>query len=136
MKRTPLILILSIILISFSSCKKKKIDKNLNGTWALSELIIDGYNEVTVNTSITMEFSNVEKGEGNVTIVSTDAQGSHYDLGTITIDDKYEKMQMTIPTGILDGDFTVDETTFEYNGTFTLIPNGDVLTMKMKGTKN
>lgn len=139
MKTKQLIFILSILLISISSCKKRKIDKNINGTWELSELIIDGYNEVTTNTSISLEFSNVEKGEGNVTMIAVDAQGTYYTLGTLTIDKKYETMKATFVepgwTTNYDGDFTVDKTTFEFNGNYS-DSSGDVLVMRMKGTKN
>lgn len=138
MKNLKLISILCLILITAGSCKKSKIDKNLDGTWNLSELIVDGYNEVTTNTSFKLEFSNIDKGEGDVTLIATDAQGSYYTLGTVVIDKKYETMKMSfIETGystFLEGDFTVDKTSFECTGTFS-DSTGDVLSMRIKGTK-
>jgi hypothetical protein len=138
MKNVKLICILCLTLVTAISCKKSKIDNNLNGTWQLSELIIDGYNEVTTNTSIQLEFSNVEKGEGNVTMIAKDAQGTYYTLGTLEIDEKYETMKATFVepgwTTYYDGDFTVNKSSFEFNGTYS-DSSGDVLAMRMKGTK-
>lgn len=136
MRTIKIIFIGVFVLILTSACRKKKIDENLNGTWILSELIIDSYNEVTSNTSISIEFSNVEKGEGVITLISKDNQGTYYTVGSLKIDKKYENMTATFVesgwTTIYDGKFTVDESSFELIGTHS-DSGGDNLTLKIKG---
>jgi hypothetical protein len=71
-------------------------------------------------------------------MIAKDAQGTYYTLGTLEIDEKYETMKATFVepgwTTYYDGDFTVNKSSFEFNGTYS-DSSGDVLAMRMKGTK-
>lgn len=121
--KARLIIILAGMSIGFVGCKKNKIEKNLNETWTLSGLFIGGVNEVTQNTSHTLEFVNVDKGEGNATLVTTDAVSSYYMTGTVTLNDDYSHADITLNDGTYqihwDADMTVDESSLTLSGTHT-----------------
>lgn len=120
-------------------CRKSKIEKNLNDTWAMTEIIVGTDNLVSSGTSVKMEFSTIKKGEGGVTFTVTDSQGTYYSTGSLQLDKKYEQMTVTIVsngvTTIFDGEFTVDESKFELTGTYS-DSYGDNLPLKMKGYKS
>lgn len=137
MKKIIGVFILSSVLLV--GCKKSKIDKNLDGTWILSELTISGFNEVTVNTSHSLEFSNVDKGEGSVRLISTDAQGVYIESGTVSINKDYDHMSITLNdagwVSNLDGDFTVDESSFSLTGTYSNSSGNSAEPVSVKGFK-
>lgn len=138
MKKIKFITLLAITLITVFSCKKSKIDKNLDGTWNLSELVIDNNNQVTNTTLVLLEFSAVSKGEGSVGIIFHSSTSTNKSVGTVTIDKKYKTMRAVIlnqgNNHTYEGEFNVDKTNFELDGTFT-DANGTSHSLRIRGTK-
>lgn len=138
MKKKYFLGLLIILLLVISSCKKRKIDTNLNGAWLLSELTLDGLNEVTPNASFTLEFTDVEKGEGTVRLISIDSQNTYITSGVVTVDKKYKTMSMTLNdagyTIHMDGSFDVTEYLFTLTGTFSN-DAGNTYVLSIKGVQ-
>ena len=132
-----LLLVLTIALVGVG-CKKRKIEKNLNGIWNLSGLFINGENNVTQYTSYQLEFTGVKKGEGRVNLIATDSLGTYIDTGVVFINDDYNTMKMTFIgdgyTMNMEGSFDVDKSNFNMNGEF-LDSNAGTGPVRIKGSK-
>lgn len=105
MKKYIYILLIGISLIS---CKKAKIEKNLEGTWVVESMFEDGYNYISEITSITLEFSNVDKGSGNITLNGIEDGDLFVYTGTIVLNDDYSEMVVTVGTNSPDLDWVWD----------------------------
>lgn len=137
MKKLGLFLLLFVAL-SNVSCKKRKIEKNIEGVWILSQFYLDGTNQVTANTSHSIEFKNVDDGKGTMVLYTSDNQGSYTTFGNFELTDKHEKIKATLIDGTyhhyLNGTITVTENTVEINGTSSDNNGSPTTAMIIKGS--
>ncbi|MBK6527295.1 MAG: hypothetical protein IPG07_18110 [Crocinitomicaceae bacterium] len=65
------IFIITIVAFTILSCEKAKIEKNLEGNWIISSYTTDGFQNITSDTQIDLEFSDIKKDEGDLTMTWT-----------------------------------------------------------------
>ncbi len=135
------IFIITIVAFTILSCEKAKIEKNLEGNWIISSYTTDGFQNITSDTQIGLEFSDIKKDEGDLTMTWT-TMGSQLVLpGVFTLTDDHAKISATLELGVAgvsliwDLNIDVTETMLDMNGTYTYSDDPYVHIMTMKGSK-
>src|SRR3989338_7400491 len=130
-------LFMSVIsLLAFSSCKKGKIEKNLDGSWSLNGFYIDGVDQVSNNSTYSLEFANIDKGAGEEFFYSSNAtSGTTVMTGTCALNDDYSRIHIVLAGAgsAYDWDLAleVDKAKIRMTGDGT--SNGVVHTILMEG---
>lgn len=125
MKRILGLIILSSTLL-FVGCKKRNIRNNLEGTWTLSVLAWDGDNEVSQNSSHSLEFKNVEKDGGDIVLHTVESGTTYTASGTFTFNKDHTELDATLIDGTYQLHWEVDLTVDESNLTLSGISNDNV----------
>lgn len=101
--------------ISFLSCKKAKLEKNLEGNWTAATFVEENDQYVDENSSVQLEFKNIDDGNGDLIFKLTEDMILYTYPGTFTLNNDYSKMDATVETNdpavdwVWNVDITVDE---------------------------
>ncbi|MCH2232239.1 MAG: hypothetical protein MK078_01680 [Crocinitomicaceae bacterium] len=116
--RRPIILGFFLLFI-FSSCKKKNIESNIQGTWNVLTFVDGGDDLVDVWDPIVISFTNLNDGAGNSSFSSPEISPSTLN-GTFSLDSNYESINLVYIfdglTWTINGNFNVTETSLSING--------------------
>ena len=127
MKKILGLFILTIFIVT--SCVKQKFENDLFGYWTVEDYIYGGVDQMSPDLNVQLEFTNIDNGEGDMSMIYYFLGTQISDIGTFVLNEDYSQMEITfgnIGNTIWKVDLTMVNSTLILNG-YTETNQGGVL---------